>query len=155
LIIEHGWWSKNLNMDDGERFRALLAACWLALLLLAAAGLASIWPALILLVLIAVANRRLLSFFWRRRGMLFAIGGVLYHQLYYLYSAGAFAYCLAAHRWSAIRRRLDRRTHRPDRDGGGHAFIARSLRAHCATWRAGALPPPNARCGACRHRNAR
>jgi glycosyltransferase involved in cell wall biosynthesis len=111
LIIEHGWWARNLNMDDGERFRALLAACWLATLLLAAAGLAPPWPALILLALVAVANRRLLGFFWRRRGMLFAIGGVLYHQLYYLYSAGAFAYCLAANRWSAIRRRLDRLTH--------------------------------------------
>jgi GT2 family glycosyltransferase len=111
LIIEHGWWSRNLNMDGGERFRALLAACWLSTLLLAAAGLAPPWLALILLALVAVANRRLLTFFWRRRGMLFAVGGVLYHQLYYLYSAGAFAYCLAAHRWSAIRRRLDRRTH--------------------------------------------
>lgn len=111
LIVEHGWWSRSLNMDNGERFRALLVACWLATLLLAAAGLAPPWAALILLALIAVANRRLFSFFWRRRGVLFAIGGVLYHQLYYLYSAGAFAYCLAAHRGSAIRRRLDRRTH--------------------------------------------
>jgi glycosyltransferase involved in cell wall biosynthesis len=111
LIIEHGWWSRNLNMDNGERLRALLAACWLSTLALAAAGLAPSWPALILLGLIAVANRRLFDYFRRRRGILFAIGGVLYHQLYYLYSAGAFAYCLAAHRWSAMRRRLDRRTH--------------------------------------------
>jgi GT2 family glycosyltransferase len=111
LILEHGWWSRSLNMDAGERFRALLAACWLAALLLTAAGLAPAWPALILLGLIALANRRLFGFFRRRRGTLFAIGGVLYHQVYYLYSAGTFAYCLAAHRWSAMRRRLDRRIH--------------------------------------------
>ena len=111
LIIEHGWWSSSLNMDRGERFRALLAVCWLMALLLAAARVAPPWPALILLGLVAVANRRLFGYLRRRRGALFALGGVLYHQIYYLYSVAAFAYCLASHRWSAIRRRLDRRTH--------------------------------------------
>jgi GT2 family glycosyltransferase len=111
LIVEHGWWSRSLNMDAGECLRALLAACWLLTLLLAAARLAPAWTALIPLGLIAAANWRLFSFFRRRRGTVFAIGGVLYHQLYYLYSAGAFAYCLVVHRWSAMRRRLDRRTH--------------------------------------------
>jgi hypothetical protein len=53
----------------------------------------------------------LFGYFRRRRGMLFAIGGALYHQLYYLYSVAAFVYCLAAHRWSVVRRRLDRGTH--------------------------------------------
>jgi glycosyltransferase involved in cell wall biosynthesis len=110
LIVEHGWWSRSLNMDAGERLRAVLVACWLATLLLAAAGLAPAWPALILLAVIAVSNRRLFSYFRQRRGTLFAIGGVLYHQLYYIYSTGAFAYCLAAYRWSVMRRRLDRRT---------------------------------------------
>jgi GT2 family glycosyltransferase len=110
LIVEHGWWSRSLNMDAGERLRALLAAGWLATLLLAATGLAPAWPALICLAVIAVSNWRLFNYFRQRRGTLFAIGGVFYHQLYYLYSAGAFAYCLAAYRCLALRRRLDRRT---------------------------------------------
>jgi glycosyltransferase involved in cell wall biosynthesis len=111
LIIEHGWWSRNLNMDGGERLRAVLAACGVAAVLLALARVSPPWPALILLGLIAVANRRLFGYFRRRRGMLFAIGGALYHQLYYLYSVAAFVYCLAAHRWSVVRRRPDRGTH--------------------------------------------
>ncbi len=111
LIIEHGWWSRNLNMDGAERLRALLAVFWPATLLVAAARVSPTWPALIVLGLIAVANRRLFDYFRRQRGVLFAIGGVLYHQLYYLYSAAAFAYCLVAHRWSTVRRRRDRRTH--------------------------------------------
>jgi GT2 family glycosyltransferase len=111
LIVEHGWWSRSLNMDGGERVRALLAACWLAALLLAAARVSPPWPALILLGVVAVANRQLFGYFRRQRGVLFAIGGVLYHQVYYLYSAAAFAYSLAAYRWSAVRRRRDRRTH--------------------------------------------
>jgi glycosyltransferase involved in cell wall biosynthesis len=111
LIIEHGWWSTNLNMDGGERARALLAAYWLAAVLLAAARVWPPWPALIFLGLVALANMRLFDYFRRRRGMLFAIGGVLYHQVYYLYSVAAFAYSLVAYRWSALRRRFDRRTH--------------------------------------------
>jgi GT2 family glycosyltransferase len=111
LIIEQGWWSSKLNMGRGERFRALLAACGLAALLLAAARVSPPWPALILFGLIAVANRRLFGYFRRRRGVRFAIGGLIYHQLYYLYSAAAFLYCLAAYRLPAVRRRRERRTH--------------------------------------------
>jgi len=110
LIVAHGWWSGSLNMGHGERLRALLAGGALLLLLLAAAGLASAWPGLLLVAVVAVANGRLFGYFRQRRGTLFAIGGVLYHQLYYLYSAAAFAYCLAAHGGSALRRRWNRRT---------------------------------------------
>ncbi|MEP6996595.1 MAG: glycosyltransferase [Betaproteobacteria bacterium] len=109
LIVAHGWWSRSLNMGAGERLRALLAASWLLSLLLAALGSAPLWPALILLAAIAAANYRLFKFFRQRRSALFAVGGVLFHQLYYVYSAAAFAYCLAAHRWSTVRRRFERR----------------------------------------------
>jgi GT2 family glycosyltransferase len=110
LIAAHGWWSGSLNMGHGERLRALLAACTVSALLLAALGLAPVWPALLLVVVAAVANGHLFGYFRQRRGTLFAIGGVLYHQLYYLYSAAAFAYCLAAHGGSALRRRWNRWT---------------------------------------------
>jgi len=98
-------------MDRGERFRALLAACGLAALLLAAARVSPLWPALVLVGLIAAANRRLFDYFRRCRGVRFAIGGLVYHQLYYLYSAAAFLYCLAEYRLPAVRRRRERRTH--------------------------------------------
>ena len=96
LMVAHGWWPRSLNMSHGERFRAALAACWLLSLLVAAARIAPAWPSLALFVVVAVANRRLFAYFRRRRGALFAIGGVLYHQVYYLYSAASLAYCLAA-----------------------------------------------------------
>lgn len=110
LIVAHGWWSGSLNMGHGERLRALLAGGALLLPLVAAAGLAPAWPGLLLVAVVAVANGHLFGFFRQRRGTLFAIGGVLYHQLYYLYSAAAFAYCLAACGGSALRRRWNRRT---------------------------------------------
>lgn len=110
LIVAHGWWSTSLNMGRGERIRALLAACLPLALLFAVLGVAPSWLALILLAFTAVANRSLFSYFRHRRGVLFALGGVLYHQFYYLYSSAAYAYSLAAHGWSAIRRRFDRRS---------------------------------------------
>ena len=58
------------------------------------------------LIIVAVANRRLFSYFRQRRGTMFAIGGILYHQIYYLYSAATFAYCLAAYGWASLRRRF-------------------------------------------------
>jgi len=39
-----------------------------------------------------VANREIAMFFKRRGGLVFSIGGVLFHQVYYLYSASAFAW---------------------------------------------------------------
>ena len=39
-----------------------------------------------------VANRDIAVFFNRRRGPVFAIGAVFFHQIYYLYSASAFAW---------------------------------------------------------------
>lgn len=109
LIVAQGWWSRNLNTSPSERFRATLAACCMLALLGAAAGLTPLWPALVLFAVVAVANRRLFGYFRKRRGTLFAIGGVLYHQLYYLYSAATIAYCLAACGQSSLRRRFGRR----------------------------------------------
>lgn len=110
LVVAHGWWSRSLNMSHAERFRAALAACWLLTLLAAATGLAPRWPASVLFSLVAIANRRLFRYFRRRRGPLFAIAGVLYHQVYYLYSAATIAYCLTASVGSSIGKRLTRRT---------------------------------------------
>jgi hypothetical protein len=42
---------------------------------------------------IAFANGSLLRLFYRRKGPLFALGGLLFHQIYYLYSSAAFAWC--------------------------------------------------------------
>jgi len=109
LIVEHGWWPDTLNLERGERFRAVLCAACLSSILPALLGMAPLWLPLVLLASIVVANRDLLVYFAERRGTLFAIGGVAYHQLYYLYSIATLAYCLAANRWHAVRRRFDRR----------------------------------------------
>jgi GT2 family glycosyltransferase len=87
-----------LNTSRRERARAGLA--WL---ILAAAGLSAgnvlpLWAPLGLLGVAALLNRPLLSLFARRGGWLFAVAGLLQHQLYYLYSSAVYVFCFAESR---------------------------------------------------------
>ncbi|MED6334207.1 MAG: glycosyltransferase family 2 protein [Planctomycetota bacterium] len=86
----------DLNVGFGERAKALLAAA------LAATGAAAIAgvigppiPALLLAVAF-LANRRLALTFLRAGGPLIALVGTLFHQVYFLYSAGAYLWCLVS-----------------------------------------------------------
>lgn len=93
FIQARGAWSDTLNVSRGERLRALLVVGLAVSIGLAAAGLAPALIPLALLVGIAIANASLFDFFRHRRGVMFALGAVLFHQAYYLYSAGAYAWC--------------------------------------------------------------
>ncbi len=92
LILERSMIVNDLNIGVSERWRAALAGI-LALGLLGAAIRLVPWslPAGLLL-LVPVANWPLFRFFRQRKGSLFAIAATLYHQVYYLYSLGAFAW---------------------------------------------------------------
>jgi glycosyltransferase involved in cell wall biosynthesis len=82
-----------LNVTVGERFNAMLAAALVLSLALAVATVLPLWIPIAVLALVAVANRRLFATFRRAGGVLFAIGGVLFHQLYYLYGSAVYAWC--------------------------------------------------------------
>jgi len=111
LIVAEGGRAHDLNVSVEERLRAaiaLLAAVCLAAVL---AGLAG--PALLLPVLLLVigGNLDIGSFFLRCRGAWFACRALLFHQVYYLYSGGAFAWVVGEH--------LLQRWRSPGRTGGG------------------------------------
>lgn len=83
----------DLNVGRGERMRAVVAG-------LVAGCMAFAWHpnmpwyAIVLALLVAFAlNTKLFVLFQRRRGIAFAFAGILFHQLYYLYSGATFAYC--------------------------------------------------------------
>jgi GT2 family glycosyltransferase len=81
-----------LNFRLPERLRAVLAVTMFASAALAVAGLVPWWLPAALLVAALLANRKLLALFHRRRGPVFALAGLLFHQVYYLYSSAAFAW---------------------------------------------------------------
>ena len=87
----------DLNVATGERLRAGLAGLFFLSLSLPFL-LASLWwaPALATAAVFA-ANKSFLAFMRARRGVLFAIESLLFHQVYYVYSATAFVFCLLEH----------------------------------------------------------
>jgi glycosyltransferase involved in cell wall biosynthesis len=82
-----------LNIAMTERIRALIA-CLLALFVVTSlAGLTSWWIPAALLGMAFAANLELFALFRRRNGFLFALGGLLFHHLYYLYSTAVYCWC--------------------------------------------------------------
>jgi len=92
LILAQGGIPNDLNTGVAERLRAVLAGLLLLSPVAAAAGLVSFWVVPVLLLVTIWMNREVAALFLRRRGLLFACGALLYHQVYYVYSAAAFGW---------------------------------------------------------------
>ncbi len=106
LMIAREGLTDDLNTGKIERIKAAVAIALVGALaaLLLRPGL---WPLpLALLVLALVLNWPLTRFLWRHGGARVAIAGSLYHQVYYVYSAGAFAWCLFEYHILRRRNRL-------------------------------------------------
>jgi hypothetical protein len=95
LILEDGVLPSDLNLRRSQRAAAVLAApALLAVVALPlSAGKGWWWAvaaAIATLVAALAANRDLVGFFAARRGILFALGAWLFHQVHLLVAAGAF-----------------------------------------------------------------
>ena len=95
LIAESGEIPDQLNLQHSHRISSLLAAGFF-LLSGAAILLQSLWLAGIsglMGAFLILLNRELYSFFARKKGLLFTVGAILWHMVYYVYSAIIFVYC--------------------------------------------------------------
>lgn len=99
LMMEHPGEFTDLNVQWGERLKALIALFFALSTLAAIAGIGSAWLPAALFLAAAMANRELMTIFARASGWWFAIRGLLFHQIYYLYSGTVYAV-------SALRYRL-------------------------------------------------
>ena len=97
LLMRHPQAAADLNVTSAERLRAALA---LGLAGTAPLGLVPFLAPIpaALLGAALLANARLLLLFLRREGLLFAAGGALFLQVYYLYATGAWLVAWAEHR---------------------------------------------------------
>ena len=111
LLIERPGTGGDLNLELGQKLCVVLVLAALALPALGALlgwAVAGLALSLAALGVVAWINRGLYALFWRRRGAGFACAGFLLHALYYVYSAGAFAWAHLAHgQWA--RRARERR----------------------------------------------
>jgi cellulose synthase/poly-beta-1,6-N-acetylglucosamine synthase-like glycosyltransferase len=93
LILSRGHAGNELNVALTERLRALITCLCTLSIVTSLSGLTSWWAPPLLLAFAFAANLELLALFQRRKGWLFAIGGLLFHQFYYLYSTAAYCWC--------------------------------------------------------------
>ena len=106
LMIAREGLSDDLNTGKSERIKAVIAIAFF-LALIAFVIRPALWPLpLALLVLALVLNAPLSRFLLKNGGWPVAIGGSLYHQVYYVYSAGAYAWCLFEYHVLRRRNRL-------------------------------------------------
>lgn len=106
LMIAREGLTDDLNTSPAERLRAILAGLF-GLSILALPFQPSLWwVPLVLFVVAIAANRRLFAFFLRHLGPVRALAAMFYHQIYYVYSAGAYAWCLFEYHVLGVRNRL-------------------------------------------------
>lgn len=82
----------DLNVGMSEQIRAILAGILLLSLLGWFFGYLSFSLLIVPVLLVLLGNWEIALFFNRRGGLFFALRAVLFHQVYYLYSASAFAW---------------------------------------------------------------
>jgi GT2 family glycosyltransferase len=106
LMISREGVHNDLNTSHGEKAKAVIAGL-LILSLLSLPFASHLWPVpLGLVALSLVANRSFVRFMYANGGLGFATATFLYHQIYYVYSAAAFAWCLFEYHVLGVRNRL-------------------------------------------------
>ncbi len=93
LALEKGL-PRDLNFRFTDRVSAIAAWVFVAGLCLLATYLIFPFLAALSAIILIIYNRKLYSFFYRKGGLLFCIGSVLFHWFYFIYSS--FVFCAVA-----------------------------------------------------------
>lgn len=94
LMLSRGGLDNDLNVGVSERIKAVFAGLLVLTTLLSLGGVFSwLYPVLVAMIVV-YANRDILQLFYQRKGFWFALKGLIFHQIYYLYSASAFVWAL-------------------------------------------------------------
>lgn len=93
LMISQGGITDDLNVGKTERLRAVLAGLFVLVIGAALIGAVPYWAPIAAFAVTVAANATLFRFFLSRKGLIFAVAALLFHQLYYLYSSAAFSFC--------------------------------------------------------------
>lgn len=106
LMISREGVHNDLNTSHGEKAKALIAGL-LILSVLTVPFVPALWPVTLgLLALSLIANAAFLRFMFSNGGLGFATLTFLYHQVYYVYSSAAFAWCLFEYHVLGVKNRL-------------------------------------------------
>ena len=93
LMLARGGLTDDLNTSKLERLRAVYAALFFASFLAPILSVGLWWAPLAAFVGAVAVNWKLFSFFSACKGPFYAVGALLFHQVYYVYSTAAYAFC--------------------------------------------------------------
>ena len=105
LMLENSGFIDDLNVSVGERLRAVLAGLFAFTCIAALLNLIDWWLFAGTLIAVFACNWKLARYFQRRKGTMFAVAAVLFHQIYYLYSSAAYVWAWFGHHFSRLLRR--------------------------------------------------
>jgi len=94
LMLRHPGAYTDLNVGCVERLKAVLAAVVFVTVALALAGVVPAWSVLAVLALAVLANGSLALVFLKSGGLVFSVLGMLFHQVYFLYSSATYLWCV-------------------------------------------------------------
>jgi cellulose synthase/poly-beta-1,6-N-acetylglucosamine synthase-like glycosyltransferase len=83
-----------LNVSNAERLKALIAGAFLASLLLSLLHRPFLGAAIGLLLVAALVSAPFYALLWRSAGAVTALAGLFLHQLYFVYGAATFVWCV-------------------------------------------------------------
>lgn len=92
LILTGSGLPTDLNVGVVEQLRAAVAGLFVLVLLACGIGLLPLGILAIAVIVVVLANKDIALFFLRKRGIVFATGALLFHQVYYLYSSASFVW---------------------------------------------------------------
>ncbi len=93
LMVQRSGLIDDLNVGKLERIRAAIACLFWLSLVAAAIGTLPWWFAGANLLIVFAINKDLFLLFRAGRSVSFAVAGVLFHQIYYLYSSVVYIWC--------------------------------------------------------------
>ena len=109
LILNAGRFEDDLNISAANRGKVALAYGMLLFCVLSASASAWMAPASMLAAALLIMDWGLCRLFFRKRGLWFALRGILWHWFFYLYSGAAF--CFGVIRFVALHG-IARKAHR-------------------------------------------
>ena len=97
LILQNRRFDADLNLSHTNRLSVILAFALVSILIVSPLAPWLLWGAAAIASALLAINLNVYRFFYHKRGLLFTLGVVFWHWLYFLYGGAAFAWGTVRH----------------------------------------------------------
>ncbi|MGF1520838.1 MAG: glycosyltransferase [Leptolyngbyaceae cyanobacterium] len=103
LMLRDRRFDADLNLSNANRISVLLTFSLVGSLVLSVVMPNLLWIVAACAIALLAVNASVYWFFYKKRGLLFALRVIPWHWFYFLYGGGAFAYGTLKHYWNRLR----------------------------------------------------